>query len=326
MRFAVLAAFVFIVFLGVHAGSGLYGAVAERAGLATAFTNDSVRVDIIDQGISPDAVPLADSDNTPSSEGSGGSNIDVSNTDSNSSSETNGNTISEVVVTVSTSEGGSTSSSNSSSESNASNTDQSSTQQTVSAEDILNTLTGNQAVTSNSASGSGGGSSGSGSTFVSGEKTRAALLSRGITAFTIPPPPAAGTLAAASRAPYSRADLALIVSGELVKNPDIDSVFYTTNSITVSYKATGRLFFALPIPYTTNLTLSFDAPTTKERVRVTFPWYKFMMWTGVSKSALQEKVDSIITAAPSGQEYDRATLVFQQVSTLLEQIGARTIQ
>jgi len=318
MKFLILAVFAFLVLGGTQAGDAVVGTVSKYAGLAASFTNDSVIVDIVQEGQSADVVPEADSDATPPA-GSGGGT--VSFPDDGGSSTGGSSVIDEVTITttITTEEG--------SSDSSGGAPNSTSSEETVSAQDILNTLTGNQAITtSNSSNGSAGGigsdsnsgAFGSGGTNISGSKTRQALLSRGITNLAFPAKPVSEVgNASADRLSYSRADLALIISGEMVRNPNIDDVFYTTNAITVTYKAQGRLLFALPIPYTAKLDLRFDESTAKKRVRITFPWFKFFMWTGVSKSGLRDTIDTVITAAPAGEEYDRATLIFQAVATIL---------
>lgn len=309
MKFLVFIIFALLMFTGTH---------------VQAFTNNSVVTDIPELG--SDVVPEADSDQTPPLE-TGGETLDLFNSSNTQSSEgDNGSgAINEVVVTVSSGSssenfndsGGinGSSASNGNSSSSASGT----SEETISAQSILNTLSGNQAVTSsgtvsNSVGGSSGGSVG---TNISGLKTREALLSRGIIKLTIPPPPIPGTAAAKVRPSYSRGDLALIVSGEIVKTPDIENVFYTANTLSITYQSEGRLLFALPVPYTTKIDLTFDEVTPKKRVRVRFPWFKFLMWTGVSQNSLRTHLDAIITTAPEGKEYDRAAYVFKGVADFL---------
>jgi len=310
MRFLTLA-FASVFFFG-----GVYTAHAAD------FTNDSVIVDIISEDTSAEVVTEADSNVTPSSSGGAG---EIINFGDGTNGEGGVGVIDEVEVTIT---------SGTNNESGAQGGEggdglSSSGIETVSAQSILNTLTGNQALTSQGGSAgasgadpsaSAGGSSG---TNVSGSKTRQALLSRGITSLTIPPPPEAA--ASAPRKAYSRADLALFVSSEIVKNPDIDDVFFTVNSLSIQYRSTGRLLFALPIPYTTVVSLRFDEATAKKRVVIRFPWYKFLLLTGVSKSDLRTRIDAIITSAPKGEEYDRATQVFNDVAKLLGG-GVRRIQ
>lgn len=314
MRLLVFTLFVSFVFASTHIGSGLFGALSEKAFLAAAFLNDSVIVDLIEEeGESPDVVPEADSTTPPPPE-TGGSVFDLGGDDENGDS----GLIDEVVVVLS----GESGSENDPSLSGGTDTGVSEEQVTVSAESILNTLMGNQAITSGGTSGNTQNPSGGGGTSISGSKTREALLSRGIKALTIPPRPESSHTSQSKARYHSRADLALIVSSEMVKNPDISDVFYTTSAITITYQARGRLLFALPIPYVTTLALDFNAPTPKSRVRVTFPWYKFFMWTGISKKELRNHIDAIIVASPEGDEYDRAATIFEKVSELIADQGS----
>lgn len=302
----------------------------SHVAIADDFINDTDIINIpfdVDEGIvvpeteSPLNVPLPDSDSDEvitfgdDEEGGGEDVIDevIINADDSSSGE---------------GEGGGGGDTNDGDSVNEGSGAQDSGSETVSASSILDTLTGNQALTSGSAGG------GSGGTSLSGSKTRAALLGRGITKITIPAPPTSSSDDSESQggASYTRNDLALIVSAALVQTPNIQDVFFTTDSISISYQARGRLFFALPLTYTTKLDLKFDESNTRRRVAIDFPWYKFLMWTGVSKNQLRNQVDVIITTAPQGKQYDRATFVFEGVADILGRVGGalsgsvRTIQ
>lgn len=327
---AILAGFALLVLVGVQAGGTLFSSVSDRANVAASFINDSVIIDVDDTVLDSNTIPEATTDTIPPETVT--SDPIVFSDDENDA----GDVIDEVVIEVTTqSDNAADSSSTTGDDTTASDTGGTSsdtisdsettntTEQTVSASSILQTLTGNQAVTTVSGGGSGGGASG---TSVSADKTRDALLSRKITNITIPEAPT-GSIAAASRPPYSRADLALIVSAALVKNPDLDDVFYSTNTLSISYKARGRLLLAIPVSYTATLDLAFDEATEKKRVRVKFPWYRFFMYTGVSKSNLRAEVDGVISRAPAGQDYDRAAQIFNEVASLLERTrGFRALQ
>lgn len=329
MKLLVLAAFTLFVVLGTEAGDVVLDVVTEQAQVATTFINDS-NIITIPEDTAPEAVPSEDGggesgeeETTPLPES--GETITLGGGSTDDSKDT----ITEVTVTTTTSTDTSSDSTNGGDSGSESGEDSSTEgSETVSAESILNTLTGSQAVTSTSEqaqSGASTGSSGGGGTAVSGSGAREALLSRNITSITLPPIPEAGTEAAARRAPYTRNDLALVVSAALVQNPDVDDVFFTTNALKITYTSRGRLLFVVPLSYPTKLSLSFDETTVHQRVDVDFPWYKFLMWTGVSKKSLRDTIDPIITNTPRGLEYDRATHIFSAVSDVL--VSARgTVQ
>lgn len=315
MKLFILAAFALLVVFGTGAVANLYDAVSTRTQTASTFINDSNIINIPDDTL-PDAI-VPDDDS--GSGGGGGSTPPPGGDDEvlvfgDSEGDSGGDTINQVVVNSGGSndnsgDGGSGGSNSGSSNNNNGSGDG----ETVSTESILDSLTGNQAISSSS----GGGAASGGGTSVSGSKTREALLSRGITTISVPPIPEAGSVESSARAPYTRNDLAIIVSAALVQNPDIDDIFFTTTALEISYKSRGRLLFTIPVPYPTKVSLSFDETTTKKRVKVKFPWYKFFMWTGVSKNSLRNSIDPIITSTPKGEEYDRATHIFNAVSEVI---------
>lgn len=314
MRVIVAIFFIGVVLFGFKAGSALYSQISTYTNLATSFINDSV---IIELGSSePDDVFIDENDgeDTPPPDNSGDV-IDFD--DDNEEGGDEEDTIEEVVV------GASDEGSENSGDSDSDN-------ETVSSESILDTLTGNQAVSGgdSAVAGSEGGgsaegaSSGGGSgTSVFGEKTREALFSRGITHITIPPLPSSDEVRSPARVPYTRNDLALIVSAALVEYPSVEDVFFTTDALTISYKARGRLFVTIPLTYNAKVSLKFNEKTTKKRVSISFPWYRFLLWTGVSKSQLRTTIDGVISDTPEGGGYDRAALIFQNVTDILS--GAR---
>ena len=318
MKLFILAAFALLVVLGTGTVTDLYDVVSSRTQTASTFINDSNIINIPDDAI-PDAIVPSDDDDG-DGDGStpppvpGGDEVIVF--DDNGGDEGEEDSVTEVVVNSGDSGNGNSSDGNGASDGNNSGGDSSGDGEVVSASSILDSLTGNQAINSSSGASSSSGE-GAGGTSVSGSKTREALLSRGITSLSVPGAPEAGTVNTQTRAPYTRNDLALIVSSLLVENPDVDDVFFTTDSIIITYKARGRLLFTIPIPYPSTLRLSFDEASVKKRVDIDFPWYKFLMLTGVSKNTLRTTIDSIITDTPKGEEYDRATYIFTAVSEVI---------
>jgi hypothetical protein len=168
---------------------------------------------------------------------------------------------------------------------------------------------------------SGGGS-------LDAEQIRFLLSSRGIISIDIPQATvtAEETVswggAPKKHSALTRSDVALIISSFALSDANITVVDFTTDSLTLSYRAFGRLFFFLPHRFTARVAIDFDAPTKEERVKVTFPWYSFVLRTGVSKTSILNQLDTAVRAnqKQQGEEvsgFDVTARMFTAVSDVL---------
>jgi hypothetical protein len=319
MKFIFAGAVFIAVGISVYALPVLVSLITPPPQNAATFLNDSVIVDLLSEGASPQIVPEADSE-APIFEDIQSNETFLFN-DASDGSATDA-AIDEVRVFLTTESDGEEAETNEPSvESNTS----SENTLVISADSILDTLVGNQAVTrgptsltsetdgTRDARATGGGVS------VVGDEARRALRARNIMTIETPVTDSADADAVTQRMPYQERDVTLIVASAITKNPDIDTVFFSDTDLRITYFARGRLLFTIPVTYRARLDIDLTESTPARRVRLSFPWYRFFMWTGVSKSALRERIDVIIREPlADDRAYERTTYVFERVATLLE--------
>jgi hypothetical protein len=186
----------------------------------------------------------------------------------------------------------------------------------VSAQSLVDTLSANLAISGSGSAGASGFGGG-----VDGARARAALLARGITGVYLPDtgPAAGGTWSGGKkRIPLSRDDVALVISSTSLTDENLVAATFTQDSLDITYRASGRLLFFIPKGFTVRVALNFKAESVEERVTVKFPWYKFLLKTGVSKKALVQELDAAVLAnrgAPEG--FDAAAAVFTATADVL---------
>ncbi len=155
----------------------------------------------------------------------------------------------------------------------------------ITAEDIINTLIGNQAFSIERDPGGGGWWI----LRISGEKARAALKARGITKITL--------LGSFRNKFLSRGDMTIAAASSLLENENLEEIIISLDTLSLSYKARGRLFGVLPWEYPVHISVDPYGTTVEERVSVKFPWYRFFLQTFVSRSALQAQIDQVVVSA-----------------------------
>lgn len=339
MRLLILAIFTALLISTAPVSDEAVSRSVERArSLATtAFVNDSVIVEIKEEG--PAEAPPETTAQTGESSGSPTNPDEEGNTqpalqatipDGTSSAVPSTNTtndtpvVSEVEVTTQTntpsnneSDPGTDTGSTGSSESGTQTT-------TATAEEILAALLGNQAVVARASGGGGLFGDGARGTEIRvfSDRVRESLRARGITSLSIPN---AGSILGAAHGAgnkLTQSDFTLFLSSALLRDENIKDVRLRDGELTTEYRALGRLFGFVPIRYTLRVSLSWEAGVTRD-VSARFPWYKFFLRTGVSRSALEALLESEVNRAIKGYEaeFDVATRAFTAVAEVL---GSRT--
>lgn len=290
--FIVGALVVVTIFFGISATSVLRNVVDNRAASSAAvITNDSTSVELDAPGSAGGGGGSGAPPGIFSDEAAGGSVVDEIGGGEGASASGSGSTapvIQEVTITyASTLPGGSSAGTNTE----------------ASASDILSSLVGGQGVSLNASesfgsSGSGTSISGSGgggdpNLRVRGDEVRKTLRARGIESFSIP-----GYLASDGSLTgrlYSQEDIALVVAAHTFKDQNLEEVIFSLGTVSIAYRARGRLFAVIPLTYRVRLSLNPATDTPEERVVVRFPWYKFFLQTYVSKPVLQRELDFVVT-------------------------------
>lgn len=324
--------FAFLVLLAVFGGVAerLYSFTERGASLAAVFTNDSVIVEVGD--LPPDGPPPAEG------EVSGGGDSSSSADDNNNSDTSNGTSPSDddsVIVFDETSDDdsddsstppvvddvevvvdNSSSGSNSSGDNEPSGTSTDSTTETIDSEEVLTALVGNQAVTTGGASGAGTG--GVLSIKIHADRVREAFNARNIAVLTLPSIEGAVRQARQQGTGLTRNDFALFASAAVLQDDNVRDVAYDAGVLTTEYRALGRLFGVIPTWYTLRISITVSE-TGASDVSVRFPWYKFFLATGVSRSTLEQELSNQVTARvqTGAGEFDVATQVFAAMAEVL---------
>jgi|GEM_PF-5703594 len=174
----------------------------------------------------------------------------------------------------------------------------------ISADDILNTLRGNQAIFFE-----GGSGGGFGTVRIWGDRAREALGSRGITRLDV---------GGFGNKFLTKGDFAAAIASSVLENPALQEVVVSLESFTISYKAEGRLFAVFPMQYPVRLTINPYGATTEERVVIKLPWYRFFLQTFFSRSALQKELDQQVTESiAKGADVDARTRLYTAVTQTL---------
>ncbi len=161
-----------------------------------------------------------------------------------------------------------------------------------------------------------------------GASIRAAFAARGISSlqflhtsfFGIGP----GT-AIAHGATLTQDDTALIISAAILVDHNIQNVSFSEKKFFIDYQVHGRLFFIIPVPLSMRVFIDTGAQDTTTRVKLSFPWYTFLVATGVSKSAVIQVLDAAVVASRDQSQGFSATVdVFTAVHDALQkQYGAQ---
>lgn len=294
---------------------------------AEVFYNDSVIVNIGDEeepdglagGEEDEAIVIPDSGGGSSSGGFGSDSGSTSDSSTEASPPTEDSIMEVVVTSTEENSGGSTNEDGLGDDSSSSGGD-SGDGQILSSSNVLNTLTGSQAVTSSEG---GSGLSGVG---ISAQKVKDALRSRGIVELSIPTAPQTSSESSGpsntNTQRYSRNDVTLIASALITKNPNFVDIFFTTETLKITYAAQGRLLFAIPLRYETKISINLKEQNQNKRVRINFPWFKFFTWTGVSKDRLKENINNAIeNALVDKTQYDAVASILERVSEVI--LGSR---
>lgn len=203
----------------------------------------------------------------------------------------------------------------------------------VSAASIIAALIGNQALTMFDASGSGtssadagspnsSGASGALATHITASRVRGSLAARGIEQLAIPnigallaPRAAQGTRSAPR---FTERDFAIVVSAAALSDEYLGDVDFSGGVLDTKYRALGWLFGFVPLRYPLAVSLTLFEGREPD-VTVRFPWYKFLLRTGISSFALEHEIQSAVAAGilERGADFDAATRAFSAVEDIL---------
>lgn len=260
---------------------------------AISYSNDTNSVDIDYTGPAPIGAP--DSNLSGSGSGSGSGDGGGSDTESGGNVSGGGSGGDGVTLTVVVNQNGnSDSSSNGNSDSQQDAGSGSGVEGSLSGEDILNTLFGNQALSI-----TGGSSGGDFVIRLDGKKVREALKARGISTISI--------LNKFTSKFLTKKDYALNAVSTILENEQIEEIVMSLSTVRLSYRAQGRLFGVFPITYPISLTVNPLADSPQERVISKFPWYSFFVQKYVSKKILSRDINAALqtVAALDTDDTDR---------------------
>ena len=198
-----------------------------------------------------------------------------------------------------------------------SNTDTSDENNTtiVESSSVYASLLGNQAVVASGSSGVFSGGTGD-SIHIDAKKLRDSLFNRNIYQLRIPNSDA--LLRGGMRTAFSKEDFALFVSSALLYDENLQDVDYEDGTLKTHYRALGRLFGFVPVHYTLRVSVEITSGTIQS-VQVKFPWYKFFLATGVSRTGLERALSAQINeyVYTEGADLDIATRAFTGVAEIL---------
>lgn len=271
MRFAIAVAILFL--------AASFPFVLALSAHAVSYSNDTNSVDIDYQGPAPIGAPDTNIPEDEEGDNGGGGGSDGGG-GGGGETPTSGGSGDTEEVTVNVSAGGQTDGTSGSAEESGTGTSSSGTG--ISGEDILNSLFGNQALST-----SGGESSYA--LRLNGKKAREALKARGITKLDI--------VNRFTSKFLSKKDFALGAVSDILNNENIEEVILSLNSVQVTYRSQGRLFAVFPMAFPVTVTVNPYADTAEARVFVKFPWYSFFLQKFVSKDVLIRDINAAVDKA-----------------------------
>lgn len=89
----------------------------------------------------------------------------------------------------------------------------------------------------------------------------------------------------------SEQDLENFATGVLVNDTNFETIALNYDKIDVKYRMEGKLFGFLPHTYTERVTVQTSAEA-QERVQVRFPWYRFLLATGITETEIEESLEA----------------------------------
>jgi hypothetical protein len=93
----------------------------------------------------------------------------------------------------------------------------------------------------------------------------------------------------------SEQDLENFAKGVLLRDENVEDVEYSDEEITVAYKGKGKLLGFIPVGFTHRITVDTDAPAA-EKVKVHFPWYSFLLKTGLNADEIETEIAANLSA------------------------------
>ncbi len=119
----------------------------------------------------------------------------------------------------------------------------------------------------------------------------------------------------------SEQDLANFAKGVLLKDDAVEEVAYTDEEITVEYKGKGKLLGFLPVGFSHRVSVDTDAPAA-EKVKVHFPWYSFLLKTGLSAEEIETEIaanlSADLTAGAMGTRVSAYAKAFTTIANVLK--------
>jgi len=285
-----------------------------RQNLAAVFINDSNVVEFVGTSENPPPVsgvgatteppPSSTSNQQSTSPANAPGDANSSSSGENSTAVTGGaqeSTIESVVVSSNSSDGNAGELVTLDTENNGG------AEVVLSVEDIFAALVGAAAVVGLNPSETGGG----GALTLYGDRVREAFTLQGIASIEIPGRVELLASHRAGEAVFSRSDFTLFVSSAILADEYLDEVKYFSGTLSIRYRAPGRLFGFVPLRYPIRVEAGFQSGTLAS-LEVRFPWYSFLLAKGITKDAFSTKLDRTITEEIDGfvEEYDVATHAF----------------
>lgn len=116
-------------------------------------------------------------------------------------------------------------------------------------------------------------------------------------------------------------DLENFAKGVLLKDENVSEVTYDDTEIAVEYKGRGKLLGFIPLGYTHRVTVDTDA-SASERVKVHFPWYRFLLKTGLDAKEIETEIaanlSADLTAGDTGAKISAYAKAFVSISNVLK--------
>lgn len=290
---------------------------------ALAFLNDSEIIEI-GQAPPPELPPenavqtgsgTTDTSDTGSTSGGGtsASRDETTVVFSDTGGTNNSSVVTEVSVT-STDSGSSASSGGATTSGDSTNTTD-----TVSTDEIITVLIGSQAVVTTSGTSGGGGTFfSSGGIRIFAGRVRDALRAQHIAGLSIPNARDVLSTRASNGRGLSRNDFTLFVTSAILKDENMQDIHWNQGVLTTEYRVLGRLFGFIPHRYTLFVSLEV-LPGSEAEARVNFPWYRFFLATGTSRSTLEAAIETAVKdeLGDHEAEFDVATRAFTVVADVL---------
>lgn len=125
-------------------------------------------------------------------------------------------------------------------------------------------------------------------------------------------------------ASFDTSDLAVVAAAVVFRNQNIEEVRIEGDRLSVTYRASGRLLWLIPVRFTVYLSINTGGKTDDERVSLTYPWWRIFVSLPISPNALAANLNASIVgmqAAGLNTEVSQAKL-FTFISNLLAAGGA----